>query len=50
MACNCNPFRQMIEANFKKAEKGRKVDPEKEYEKKLLDQEKEKQENEKILP
>ena len=48
MACNCNPFRKMIEANFSKEErrKGRKLDPEKEYGKKLLDREKEKQENE----
>ena len=51
MACNCNSFRKMIEANFGKEASGkRKPDPEREYEKKLLDREKEKKENEKILP
>lgn len=42
----------MIEANFSKEEKkkSRKLDPEKEYGKKLLEREKEKIENEKILP
>ena len=48
MACNCNSFRKMIEANFGKEASGkRKPDPEREYKKKLLlDREKEKQENE----
>lgn len=47
MACNCNSFRKMIEANFGKEASGkRKPDPEREYGKKLLDREKEKKENE----
>ena len=46
MACNCNSFRRMIERNFAKAEEEKKrkegkVDPEKEYEKKLLAKENE---------
>ena len=52
MSCDCNPFRRMIEANFAKEKKRRegKLDPEKEYGKKLLEREKAKQENEKVLP
>lgn len=51
MSCNCNPFRKMIEANFAKEKKRKegKLDPEKEYGKKLLEREKAKQENEKVL-
>ena len=49
MSCNCNPFKRMIEANFAKAEaqrkKARKPDAEREYEKKLLEEYKEKEKN-----
>ena len=51
MSCDCNPFRRMIEANFAKEKKRKegKLDPEKEYGKKLLEREKAKRENEKVL-
>ena len=51
MSCDCNSFKRVIEANFAKERKRRegKLDPEKEYGKKLLEREKAKRENEKVL-
>ena len=51
MSCDCNPFKRMIEANVAKERKRKegKLDPEKEYGKKLLEREKAKRENEEVL-